>query len=43
MWMRGSGTEPVFRILCDVKGDAQAEERMLIEWETKMLKEADKA
>ena len=43
MWMRGSGTEPVFRILCDVKGDAHDEERMLIEWETKMLKEADKA
>lgn len=43
MWMRGSGTEPVFRILCDVKGDAHDEERMLIEWETKMLTEADKA
>lgn len=42
MWMRGSGTEPVFRIMCDVKGDRPKEENSLLEWETKMLFHADK-
>ncbi|MGL4981827.1 MAG: phosphoglucomutase [Treponemataceae bacterium] len=42
MWMRGSGTEPVFRIQCDVKGDNPAFEKKLLEWHTKMLLEADK-
>lgn len=42
MWMRGSGTEPVFRIMCDVKGDCRFLERMLIEWETSLLQKADK-
>lgn len=44
IWMRGSGTEPVFRILADVKGGGEAaaeEERKLLEWETKMLLKAD--
>ena len=45
IWMRGSGTEPVFRIMCDVKGSdnkAIKEEKALLEWETKLIKEADK-
>lgn len=40
-WMRGSGTEPVFRILADVKGKNQLLEKELIEWETLMLEKAD--
>jgi len=42
IWMRGSGTEPVFRILCDVKGNNPEMEKELLEWETEMLLEADK-
>lgn len=41
IWMRGSGTEPVFRILCDVKGDNPEMERFLLQWETQMLTLAD--
>ena len=42
IWMRGSGTEPVFRIMCDVKGDKAEEEKALLEWETQMIQKADK-
>lgn len=42
IWMRGSGTEPVFRIMCDVKGNNPDKEKDLLAWETKMLLEADK-
>lgn len=42
IWMRGSGTEPVFRIMCDVKGNKPEEESALLFWETEMLQEADK-
>ncbi len=42
IWMRGSGTEPVFRIMCDVKGQKPQVEKDLLAWETKMLLEADK-
>ena len=42
IWMRGSGTEPVFRILCDVKGDNPEMEKALLEWETELLGLADK-
>ena len=41
IWMRGSGTEPVFRVLCDVKGKNSQMERKLLEWETKMILKAD--
>ena len=41
IWMRGSGTEPVFRILCDAKGDNPEMERFLLQWETQMLTVAD--
>ena len=47
MWMRGSGTESVFRILCDVKNiyddieKTSKEEKSLLEWETSMLLKAD--
>ncbi|MDY6190806.1 MAG: phosphoglucomutase [Treponema sp.] len=42
IWMRGSGTEPVFRIMCDVQGDNPQMEEELLEWETKMIQKADK-
>ena len=42
IWMRGSGTEPVFRIMCDVKGDKPEMEKALLEWETELIKKADK-
>ena len=42
IWMRGSGTEPVFRIMCDVKGDKPEMEKALLEWETDLIKKADK-
>lgn len=41
IWMRGSGTEPVFRIMCDVKGDNPQMEKELLEWETEMISKAD--
>ena len=42
IWMRGSGTEPVFRVLCDVKGENSAEEHELLDWERAMILKADK-
>lgn len=41
IWMRPSGTEPVFRIMCDVKGDSPNQEASLLEWETSLIKKAD--
>ncbi|WP_318721975.1 phosphoglucomutase [Treponema sp.] len=41
IWMRGSGTEKAFRIMCDVKGDNAQKEKELLEWETKLILEAD--
>lgn len=41
IWMRGSGTEPVFRILCDVRGSNKEMEADLLAWETELLAAAD--
>ena len=41
IWMRGSGTEPVFRILCDVRGNNKQMEEALLAWETELLEKAD--
>lgn len=41
LWMRGSGTEPVFRIMCDVKGTDTEEEKELLRWHTEMLLKAN--
>lgn len=41
IWMRGSGTEPVFRVLCDVKGNNSTEEHELLDWEREMILKAD--
>ena len=41
MWMRGSGTEPVFRVLVDSRGENPAKEKELLDWHTEMVKKAD--
>jgi phosphoglucomutase len=41
IWMRGSGTEPVFRILAEVCGSDASAERDLLAWLTRMVLEAD--
>ena len=43
IWMRGSGTEPVFRVMCDVKGNNPEMEKELLQWHSEMILEADKA
>lgn len=40
IWMRGSKTEPIFRIMADIKGDLNAEKE-LVGWQKEMLTEAD--
>ena len=42
IWMRGSGTEPVFRILADSEGADTEKERWLIEWQRNLVSEADR-
>lgn len=42
IWMRGSGTEPVFRIMCDVKGNHKDWEEELLNWESQLINKADK-
>lgn len=41
IWMRGSGTEPVFRVLCDVKGNNSEMENDLLQWHSQMISKAD--
>ncbi|MDR2402778.1 MAG: phosphatidylglycerol lysyltransferase [Spirochaetaceae bacterium] len=43
IWMRGSRTEPVFRIMADAEGPDKRLERDLIEWQRRMVLEADQA
>jgi len=43
IWMRGSGTEPVFRVLADVKGRDKAQEDYLLCWLKSMIEKADSA
>lgn len=42
IWMRGSGTEPVFRVLADIKGNNWKHEEWLLNWHVKMIHEADR-
>lgn len=42
VWMRGSGTEPVFRVMADIEGDDSRMERFLIGWQREMIEEADR-
>jgi phosphoglucomutase len=43
IWMRGSGTEPVFRVMADAEGRDRSFERDLIFWQRRMVAEADSA
>ncbi|GHU05961.1 phosphoglucomutase [Spirochaetia bacterium] len=43
IWMRGSATEPVFRIMAEAEGSDKRLERDLIEWQRRMVTEADNA
>lgn len=40
IWMRASGTEPVFRILADCEGDNSDLESYLLDWQRSMIEEA---
>ncbi len=37
LWMRGSGTEPVFRVMTDLEGGNDEGMRYLLEWQRKMV------
>ena len=37
IWMRGSATEPVFRIMADAAGNDAEVERFLLDWQRKMI------
>ncbi len=32
IWMRGSGTEPVFRVMADIEGSSKENEKYLLNW-----------
>ncbi len=40
VWMRGSGTEPIFRVLADCRGEASPLVDRLIEWQREMVESA---
>jgi phosphoglucomutase len=42
LWMRGSATEPVFRVMADVEGTDWRFEQELIDWQRSMTIKADK-
>lgn len=42
IWMRGSGTEPVFRIMADIKSCKQTDEEFLVHWQADMVNKADR-
>jgi phosphoglucomutase len=42
LWMRGSGTEPVFRILVDVAGECPDIEERLLSWQRELIGRADR-
>ena len=41
IWMRGSGTEPVFRVLADCRGADREREKILLNWHTNLVLLAD--
>jgi phosphoglucomutase len=41
IWMRGSATEPVFRVMADVEGRNVQAEGFLLDWQRRMIMEAD--
>lgn len=43
LWMRGSATEPVFRVMADIGEGMPADEEYLLGWHRSMVREADEA
>jgi len=41
VWMRGSKTEPVFRVMADVEGNDERLEKQLLSWHTEIIMKAD--
>ncbi len=41
LWLRGSGTESVFRVMADSRGADKSRERFLLSWLRRMVLEAD--
>jgi phosphoglucomutase len=41
LWMRGSGTESVFRVMADVEGGKAADEEYLLDWHVALVRAAD--
>ena len=41
IWMRGSGTEPVFRVMADIEGNSRKNEKYLLNWHRDMIQKAD--
>ncbi len=41
IWMRGSGTEPVFRVLADSSGGGKPRHDWLLQWQRRMIESAD--
>jgi phosphoglucomutase len=41
VWMRGSGTEPVFRVMADVEGGSRSDEAWLLDWHRRLVIAAD--
>jgi len=42
LWMRGSGTEPVFRVMVDSQGSLKNGEAWLLDWHRSMVEMADR-
>ncbi|TVQ40591.1 MAG: phosphatidylglycerol lysyltransferase [Spirochaetaceae bacterium] len=42
VWMRGSGTEPVFRVLADIRSSDPADAAYLLSWHRSMVEAADR-
>ena len=42
LWMRGSGTEPLFRVMVDLPSAHERDERELMEWHRGLLERADR-
>lgn len=42
IWMRGSGTEPVFRVLADCEGNDKEREAWFLNWHRSIIEKADK-
>ena len=38
--MRQSGTEPVFRLMADIKNGTEEDEKTLVNWEKEMIENA---